>query len=77
MKFALDRERWALIAPYLEQALDLPPQEREGLLARLAREQPLIAATLGELLADRCDPSRPPWRKPRVPVISSRSCLHA
>ena len=52
MKFELDRERWALIAPYLEQALDLPPEEREALLARLAIEQPTIAATLGELLAD-------------------------
>ncbi len=52
MKFELDRERWGLIAPYLEQALDLPPEEREALLARLAIEQPTIAATLAELLAD-------------------------
>jgi serine/threonine-protein kinase len=50
MPFKLDREIWVEVEPYLDQALELPAHEREAWVARLALENPRIAATLRGLL---------------------------
>jgi len=43
--------RWAEVSPYLDQALELDPPEREPWLAALGSARPLLAAELRELLA--------------------------
>jgi tetratricopeptide (TPR) repeat protein len=43
--------QWAEVSPYLDEALELDPQEREPWLAALESTQPLLAAELRELLA--------------------------
>lgn len=43
---------WRLVDPYLDEALDLDPTERDRWLAQLARCQPQLARLLGELLAE-------------------------
>lgn len=48
-----DPQVWNLIAPYLDQALDLPPEQVGDWLDALERDQPSIATMLRELLALR------------------------
>ncbi len=43
-------ERWRLVSPHLDQALDLSGEERRWYLAALAREAPTLAADLERLL---------------------------
>ena len=43
--------QWAEVSPYLDEALELDPQQREPWLATLGSTQPLLAAELRELLA--------------------------
>lgn len=45
------RTPWAVVSPYLDQALELDPSQREAWLADLARSEPAVAAELRELLA--------------------------
>jgi serine/threonine-protein kinase len=47
---ALDPESWRSISPYLDQALELPQQERTAWLRSLAEQDPVLAADLEELL---------------------------
>lgn len=47
--------QWQRIAPYLDQALDLPPQDRESWLAELAAAEPDIAAAVRQLLAEHAE----------------------
>jgi serine/threonine-protein kinase len=42
---------WAEVSPYLDEALELDPQQRETWLAALETTQPLLTAALRELLA--------------------------
>ena len=42
---------WADVSPYLDEALELDPHERESWLATLAATAPLLAGELRELLA--------------------------
>jgi len=44
-------ERWRLLAPHLDRALDLAEPERDALLAGIAVEDPELAAELRHLLA--------------------------
>jgi eukaryotic-like serine/threonine-protein kinase len=46
-------DRWRVLDPYLDQALDLTLEEREPWLARLRREDPALAADLQSLLDER------------------------
>src|SRR5215470_4529243 len=48
---AIEAERWRLLSPWLDHALDLADAEREAWLAELAREDARLAADLQELLA--------------------------
>lgn len=50
MSFELDRGVWQQVAPYLDQALDLPAAERDAWLELLAGENPQIATALRGLL---------------------------
>ena len=45
-----DSSRWAEVSPYLDQALELNPQQREPWLAALAASHPALAAELRGLL---------------------------
>src|SRR5580704_7574492 len=46
----LDDELWAQVSPYLDEALDLEPSQREPWLAGLEASQPALAGQLRELL---------------------------
>jgi len=48
----MNRERWAVLSPYLDQALDVPPAERASWIAALAREDAALAAELQALLGE-------------------------
>ena len=45
-------ERWRLVSPHLDQALDLSGEERQGYLAVLANENPTLAADVELLLGE-------------------------
>jgi serine/threonine protein kinase/Flp pilus assembly protein TadD len=45
-------ERWRLVSPYLDQALELPAEERQRYLTDLASEDPALAADLELLLGE-------------------------
>ena len=45
-------ERWRLVSPHLDQALDLTVEERQRYLTYLAREDPALAADLEQLLGE-------------------------
>jgi serine/threonine protein kinase len=47
--------QWQRIAPYLDQALDLPPAERERWLTTLAQEHPDIADAVRKLLEEHAE----------------------
>jgi serine/threonine protein kinase/tetratricopeptide (TPR) repeat protein len=46
-------ERWRVLSPYLDQALDLEVEEREPWLASLRLDNPSLATDLEELLGER------------------------
>jgi hypothetical protein len=48
-----DPQVWQLISPYLDQALDLAPEQVAGWLDELAGTRPQIASMVRELLAQR------------------------
>src|SRR5262245_11825884 len=50
---SLDPSLWRELSGHLDRALDLEPGEREGWLSELTLSQPLIAAALRNLLAER------------------------
>jgi serine/threonine-protein kinase len=54
-KFNIDRGRWLAASPYLNQALDLPPERRDAWLQELEATQPAIAIDLRQLLAVQTD----------------------
>jgi serine/threonine-protein kinase len=54
-KFDIDRGRWLAASPYLNQALDLPPESLDAWLQELAATQPAIAVDLRQLLAVQND----------------------
>src|SRR5215475_14111001 len=49
----LDPDLWRRLSPYLDQALDIDPEQRYAWLASLAAKAPDIAADLQLLLAER------------------------
>jgi serine/threonine protein kinase/Tfp pilus assembly protein PilF len=49
----LDPDLWRRLSPYLDEALDIDPEQRPAWLASLAAEAPDIAADLQLLLAER------------------------
>ena len=54
----IDRDRWQLLEPLLDRALDLGPEERESWMDELRAQSPVLAADLalllsGESTADR------------------------
>jgi eukaryotic-like serine/threonine-protein kinase len=54
----IDRQRWQVLEPLLDHALDLEPVERDRWLAEMAAGSPMVAAELtmllgGEAVADR------------------------
>jgi serine/threonine protein kinase/Tfp pilus assembly protein PilF len=53
MMSTLTGERWRLLSPYLDEALDLTDAEREPWLTRLRGENPDVAADLARLLDER------------------------
>jgi eukaryotic-like serine/threonine-protein kinase len=50
MASPVDRDRWRRLAPYLDAALDLPPERRPGWLESLRRQDDDLAAELAQLL---------------------------
>ena len=55
---AIDRDRWQILEPLLDRALDLSMEERESWLGELRASSPEVAAELtlllsGESVADR------------------------
>jgi serine/threonine protein kinase len=49
----LDAARWKAVSPYLEEALDLAPEERTAFLATVRTQSPEVAADLASLLAQQ------------------------
>ena len=47
----IDRERWNVLEPLLDEALDLTPAERATWLDALSRSAPDVAAELSALLS--------------------------
>ncbi|AHG92487.1 protein kinase (plasmid) [Gemmatirosa kalamazoonensis] len=47
---AIDRDRWRVIEPLLDSALELPMEQRDGWLDALRAESPTLAADLAALL---------------------------
>ena len=47
------RDRWHVVSPYLDRALDLPEKERGSWLETLRREDPGLASELEQLLEER------------------------
>jgi eukaryotic-like serine/threonine-protein kinase len=45
-------DRWRALSPHLDEALDLPPGERDGWLAALAQRDPALAGELRILLVE-------------------------
>jgi tetratricopeptide (TPR) repeat protein len=48
----ISAERWRTLSPYLDQAFDLPDEERQHWLDRIRRDDPALATDLQGLLAD-------------------------
>ena len=48
---AIDRERWRLLEPLLDSALDMPPGERESWVNTLREQSPELADELTQLLS--------------------------
>jgi serine/threonine protein kinase/tetratricopeptide (TPR) repeat protein len=49
----LSPDRWRVLSPYLDQALEIAPDERDGWFASIARRDPTIAADLQAILANQ------------------------
>lgn len=49
----MDNSRWIQLSPYLDQALELAPEERDGWLAALHLQNPSIAVEIRVLLKER------------------------
>ncbi len=47
----INADRWRVLSPYLDEALDIAPDDRGGWLAMIAARDPVLAADLGTLLA--------------------------
>jgi serine/threonine-protein kinase len=54
----LDRDRWRVLEPLLDHALDLPPEERDGWLDELRAHSPALAAELTHLLSGQAAAER-------------------
>ncbi|HYD53884.1 MAG TPA: serine/threonine-protein kinase, partial [Gemmatimonadaceae bacterium] len=54
----MDRERWRLLGPLLDEALELPPDRQAVWLADLRRRAPELAAELETLIARERDADR-------------------
>ena len=49
----LSPDRWRVLSPYLDQALDIEPDERAGWFASIALQDPALAADLRSILAEQ------------------------
>src|ERR1700687_2551754 len=49
---ALSADQWRALSPYLDQALDLPPEKRAAWLESLRTQNPALAADLQTLLKE-------------------------
>jgi len=49
----MDNSRWVQLSPYLDQALELAPEQRDGWLAALHLQNPSIAVEIRVLLKER------------------------
>ena len=49
----LDRDRWRIVSPHLDEALELPDADRAAWLARLRLRDPTLAAEVQSLLDER------------------------
>ncbi len=71
---AIGPEKWQALSPYLDQALEIAPAEREAWLATLRKQNPTLAADLRTLLKEHhaldeerflqlgaATPLGPPW----------------
>ena len=77
-------ERWLLVSPHLDQALELSGEERRRYLACLAGEDPALAADLELLLGEEpalsttrstwsttrriCSPGLTSWNRSSAPI---------
>jgi hypothetical protein len=50
---SFDLERWKILSPHLDRALELGVDDLAGWLEALRRDEPAIAADLERLLAER------------------------
>jgi tetratricopeptide (TPR) repeat protein len=70
---AVDPERWQLVEPYLDQALDLPAEARQDFVARLSLEHPQIALELQGLLAESAAAHRERFLADPIPIAGEGS----
>jgi hypothetical protein len=48
---SIDRARWLKLEPYLDEALEMTPEQREAWLAQLRSQSPDVADDLAVLLS--------------------------
>jgi serine/threonine-protein kinase len=72
---ALSRERWQVVSPLLDRALDIAPGEREAWIATLGADDPTLAADLRELLQDHAAASREGFLEDTPPVAPPHTSL--
>ena len=64
----IDRERWRVLSPYLDQALELAAGARAAWLAHLAATDPALAADLEALLAEHEEVDRAGYLDTTTPL---------
>jgi serine/threonine-protein kinase len=68
----LSRELWAVVAPLLDQALDLPPDERASFVDQVRVDSPIVASELETLLAVESTPVSEFLDQPPAPELQGR-----
>ena len=66
-------DRWRVVSPYLDRALEMEPDKRTAWLASLAAENPTLAAEVEALLAEREALSREGFLYGRPPLLPPSS----
>jgi eukaryotic-like serine/threonine-protein kinase len=67
----LNKDTWHKVSPYLDQVLDVEPDDREAWITRFGAEQPEIAEAIRELLADYAILSAKGFLEQSIEIASS------
>jgi eukaryotic-like serine/threonine-protein kinase len=71
----LDNQRWHVVGPYLEEAMEMSPEQRFAWLGSLGSADPALAADLAALLDEHDALSRERFLEGDVPLAAERASL--